>query len=104
MYYEIIEQRCVPVEKVTVAVFFLILYRYQLQFGGATGPPSTFPLMKAWTSDGALSSGHASGSLCSRLEIGVVGSEVGRFVANGRRTGKCGHQRYFVVRLSGREN
>jgi hypothetical protein len=58
----------VPVENVTAVVFLLILYRYQLHFGGAEGPPSTFPLMKAWTSDGALSSGHVSGSLGSRLE------------------------------------
>jgi hypothetical protein len=43
------EERCVPVENVTAVVFLLILYRYQLQFGGAEGPPSTFPLMKAWT-------------------------------------------------------
>jgi hypothetical protein len=58
MYYDIMEERCVPVENVTAVVFLLILYRYQLQFGGAKGPPSTFPLMKAWTSDATLSSGH----------------------------------------------
>jgi hypothetical protein len=78
MYYETIKERCVPVENVTAVVFLLILYRYQLQFGGAKGPPSTFPLMKVWTSDGTLSSGHVSGSLGSRLEIGFVGSDVGR--------------------------
>jgi hypothetical protein len=69
---------CVPVENVTVAVFLPILCRYQLQFGRAKGPPGTFPIMKAWTSDATLSSGHVSGSLGSRLEIGVVGSEVVR--------------------------
>jgi hypothetical protein len=71
------EERCVPVENVT-AVVFLILYGYQLQFGCAKGPPGAFPLMKAWTSDGTLSSGLVSGSLGIRLEIGVVGSAVGR--------------------------
>jgi hypothetical protein len=69
MYYETIDERCVPVENVTAVVFLLILYRYQLQFGGAKGPPSTFPQMKAWTSDGTLSSCHVSGSLGSRLEV-----------------------------------
>jgi hypothetical protein len=78
MYSETIAERCVPVENVTAVVFFLILYRYQLQFGGAKGPPGTFPLMKAWTSDGTLSSGQVSGSLDSRLEIRFVGSAVGR--------------------------
>jgi hypothetical protein len=34
--------------------------------------------MGAWTSDGTLSSGHVSGSLCDRPEMGVVGSAVGR--------------------------
>jgi hypothetical protein len=46
MYYRTIEERCVPVENIT-AVIFLMLYRYQLQFGGAKGPPSIIPLMKA---------------------------------------------------------
>jgi hypothetical protein len=50
----------VSVENVT-AVVFLLLYGYQLQFGGAKVPPGNFPLMKAWTSDGTLYSGHISG-------------------------------------------
>jgi hypothetical protein len=47
-------------------------------YGGARGPPGTCHLMGAWTSDGTLSSGHVSGNLWNRLEIGVVGSAVGR--------------------------
>jgi hypothetical protein len=43
IYYEIMEERCVPVENVTAVVFLLVLYRYQLQFGGAEGPPKYLP-------------------------------------------------------------
>jgi hypothetical protein len=47
-------------------------------YGGDRGHPGTCQLMGAGTSDGILSSGHISGSLCNRLEIRVVVSAVGR--------------------------
>jgi hypothetical protein len=46
-------------------------------YGSARVHPGTCQLMGAWTSGGTLSSGHVSGSLCNRLEIGVVGSAIG---------------------------